>query len=179
MIRNLVVYSSETGNTRLVAEQIYKGIPKSMGEKQIVDIRSWNGSLFAENYFIGFWSNRGSCCLEIIDLLSSIHNSNIALFGTCGFGNADNYYDALESNARVWIPDDNEFLGSYFCKGKMPPEVKEKYEACRGKCDDHKIDQMLHIYDSALSHPDNNDLSKARSFASNCIKKTHKINLHV
>ncbi len=179
MIKNLVVYSSETGNTKLLAEEIYKGIPKSMGEKQIVNIRSWNGSLFAENYFIGFWINRGSCCLEIIDLLSSIHNSKIALFGTCGLGNVDNYYAALENNARVWIPDDNEFLGSYFCQGKMPAEVGAKYESYRGKCEDGRINQMLALYDNALTHPNSADLSKARYFAEKCSKQSQRITLHV
>ncbi len=179
MIKNLVVYSSETGNTKLLAEEIYKGIPKSIGEKQIVNIRSWNGSLFAENYYIGFWVNRGSCCLEIIDLLSSIHNSNIALFGTCGLGDTDNHYAALENNARVWISEDNEFLGSYFCQGKMPPEVRAKYESYRGKCDDDKINQMLNFYDKALTHPDNTDLSRARSFAEKCAKKSQRLIAHV
>ena len=74
MITNLVVYSSETGNTKLLAEEIYYYLPDSMGTKDIVNIRSWNGTLFAENYFIGFWINRGSCSLEIIDLISVTGN---------------------------------------------------------------------------------------------------------
>ena len=174
MITNLVVYSSETGNTKLLAEEIYYYLPDSMGTKDIVNIRSWNGTLFAENYFIGFWINRGSCSLEIIDLISSIKESNVAFFGTCGLGSTDDYYKMIEQNAKVWLPDSNTFLGSYFCQGRMPMEIRDRYEACRGKCDDAKIDHMLECFDSAFNHPDSQDIYRTHQFVDNCLKKAPK-----
>ncbi|MCR5671194.1 MAG: flavodoxin family protein [Butyrivibrio sp.] len=170
MLKNLVVYSSETGNTKLLAEEIYNSISAKKGSKKLVDVRSWNGTLDAENYFIGFWINRGSCSLEMIDLISSLHGKNVAFFGTCGLGNTRGYYRSLEQNARVWLPDDNFFLGSFFCQGKMPYAVREKYESYRGKCDDHKIDLMLDLFDAAMSHPDGNDLLMAHLFAENSLR---------
>lgn len=170
MLKNLVIYASETGNTKLLAEEIYRAIPSSMGEKKIVDVRSWNGAFDAENYFVGFWANRGSCSLEIIDILSSLQNRNVALFGTCGMGNTQRYYDSLEQNVRVWLSDSNYFLGSYFCQGRMQQSIRDKYESYRGKCDDTKIDLMLGFFDDALDHPNSQDLLKARVFADKCLK---------
>ncbi|SFB76464.1 flavodoxin family protein BilS [Butyrivibrio sp. YAB3001] len=170
MLKNLVVYASETGNTKKLAEVIFDALPSSTG-KDIVDVRTWNGKLDAENYFVGFWANRGSCSLEIIDILSSLRKKNIALFGTCGMGNTNTYYHKLEQNAKVWIPDDNRYLGAYFCQGKMQPSIRDKYESYRGKCDDNKIDLMLSFFDDALSHPDNQDLLKAHLFVDECMKK--------
>lgn len=170
MLKNLVVYASETGNTKLLAEEVYNSLPSSMGKKAIVDVHQWNGTLDAENYFIGFWANRGSCSLEILDILSSLHRRNISLFGTCGMGNTKQYYDSLEQNARVWIADDNNFIGSYFCLGKMPLEIREKYESFRGKCDDHKIDKMITIFNQALSHPDKTDLMNVRAFVDKSLR---------
>lgn len=171
MLKNLVVYASETGNTKKLAEEIYMALPSSMGAKDIVDVRTWNGKLDAENYFIGFWANRGSASLEIIDILSSLHHRNIALFGTCGMGNTKKYYSSLEQNAQVWIADDNNFLGSYFCQGRMQDVIREKYESFRGICDDSKIDLMLSFFDEAITHPDQNDLLKAHLFVDKCISK--------
>lgn len=165
MLKYLVIYASETGNTRLVAEEVYNSLPVSKKEKRLVDVRTWHGEYDAETYLVGFWANRGSCSLEIIDLLSSLHNRNVALFGTCGMGAGDRYYDKLAQNARVWLSDTNHYLGHFFCQGKMPIEIRRKYESCRGKCDDAKIDQMLDYFDEAASHPNRQDFLHAHLFA--------------
>ncbi len=174
MLKNLVVYASETGNTKLLAEEIYNSISGPRGEKKLVDVHSWNGTLDAENYYIGFWANRGSCSLEIIDLISSLHEKNVAFFGTCGLGNTKDYYKKLEQNIKVWLSDDNYFLGSFFCQGKMPPEIRDKYESYRGQCDDSKLDLMLSFYDAALDHPNNQDLLMAHLFAEDAGRKASK-----
>lgn len=171
MLKNLVVYASETGNTKKLAVEIYNALPSSMGEKEIVDVRAWNGQLDAENYFIGFWANRGSSSLEIIDILSSLHRRNIALFGTCGMGNNKKYFLSLEQNARVWIAEDNNFLGSYFCQGRMQKAIREKYESYRGLCDDNRLDLFLSYFDDAMSHPDRNDMLGAHLFVDRCLEK--------
>ena len=179
MLKYLVIYASETGNTKKLAEEIYKALPSSKKDKALVDVRTWNGTLDAETYFIGFWANRGSCTLEIIDILSSLNHRNIALFGTCGTGNAKGYYSLLEQNASVWISDDNNYLGSYFCQGKMTDELRAKYESYRGKCDDEKIDQIIKIFDSAKNHPSREDLQRAHQFVNECYLQAKESLLHV
>ena len=175
MEKYLIVYASETGNTKLLAEELYNALPISGCKKKIVNVRSWNGRLDAENVFIGFWANRGSCSLEIIDIISSLHNKNVAIFGTCGLGNTDSYYKNLEQNALVWLPSDNNYMGSFFCQGKMPYQIRNKYESCRGKCEDSMIDYMLSQFDDAASHPDRQDLLKARIFAEEVQKKIKEL----
>ncbi|WP_026653918.1 flavodoxin family protein [Butyrivibrio proteoclasticus] len=177
MLKHLVIYASETGNTKKLAHEIYSSLPVPLKDKEIVDVRTWHGQFDAENYFVGFWSNRGSCSLEIIDILSSLHDKNVALFGTCGMGNTDEYFKSLEQNARVWISDDNYFVDSYFCQGKMPPEVRDKYESYRGLCEDSKLDMMLNFYNDALEHPNRHDLLNARLFVDNCLTRIKELDL--
>ncbi len=171
MIKNLVVYASETGNTKKLAEVIFEALPPSMGDKAIVDVRTWNGKMDAENFFVGFWINRGSCTIETIDLLSSLGHRNVALFGTCGMGNYDNYYKLLEHNAKVWLSDSNNYLGSFFCQGKMQEYIRQKYESYRGTCDDAKIDLMIRLFNEASHHPGSEDYYKARLFTDECVAK--------
>ena len=171
MKRDLVAYASETGNTLMLAKEIHNAINCPKDEKELVDIRSWNGTLDAELYFIGFWINRGSCSLEIIDLISSLHGKNVAFFGTCGLGDSYEYHKMLEQNARAWLAEDNNFLGSFFCLGKMPVEIRNRYESLRGNCGDVQIDLMLSMLDDAASHPDNQDLLKVRLFTDEMLIK--------
>jgi len=171
MKKYLVAYASETGNTLMLAKEIYNAINCPKDEKGLVDIRSWNGTLDAEFYFIGFWINRGSCSLEIIDLISSLHGKNVAFFGTCGLGDSYEYHKLLEQNAKAWLAKDNNYLGSYFCLGKMPLEIRNKYESLRGKCADMQIDFMLSMFDDAATHPDNQDLLQVRLFTDEILIK--------
>ncbi|MEE3495182.1 MAG: flavodoxin family protein [Butyrivibrio sp.] len=171
MKRYLVAYASETGNTLMLAKEIHNAINCPKDEKELVDIRSWNGTLDAELYFIGFWINRGSCSLEIIDLISSLHGKNVAFFGTCGLGDSYEYHKMLEQNARAWLAEDNNFLGSFFCLGKMPVEIRNRYESLRGNCGDVQIDFMLSMLDDAASHPDNQDLLRVRLFTDEMLIK--------
>ncbi len=174
MLDCLVVYASETGNTKMIADEIYRALPTD--SKKLIDVRSWNGAHDAGTYFIGFWTNRGTCSLETIDLLSSLHGKKVALFGTCGMGNTEEYYKKIEKNALAWLDDDNVFLGSYFCQGKMPMAVKDKYISLRDRCDPEQIASMIKAFDDALSHPDRQDLLKANVFVDDVYRKLVKLN---
>lgn len=177
MLKYLVIYASQTGNTRLLAEEIHNALPVSQKEKMLIDVRCWHGEADAETYFVGFWANRGSCALEIIDLLSSLHGKNVALFGTCGMGGSKRYYDSLAQNARVWLSDQNRFLGHFFCLGKMPLEIRQKYESYRGQCDDASIDKMLSYFDEAAAHPNKQDLMQAHMFAEKTVSQIKELSL--
>ena len=55
-----------------------------------------------------------------------------------------------------------EFSGD--AKGKMPLSVRERYEAMlAGNPDDEKIRAMIANFDTALSHPDENDFNRLKS----------------
>jgi len=169
MLKYLVVYASESGNTKKIADEIFYALPSD--SKEEINVRSWNGRHDAETYFIGFWANRGTCSLEIIDLISSLHKKNVAFFGTCGLGNDAEYYKLLEKSAVLWLADDNFFIGSYFCQGSMPALIREKYETYRDRLPDSDFNRMMTIIDEGLKHPDKQDLLKANVFTDTAIHK--------
>ena len=169
MLKYLVIYASETGNTKKIADEIFYALPSD--SKEEINIRSWNGRHDAETYFIGFWVNRGTCSLEVIDLITSLHKKNVAFFGTCGMGNDPAYYKSVESIGTVWLADDNRFLGSYFCQGKMSPAIRERYEDLRPKLGDSAVDRMIAVFDEGLKHPDKQDLLKANVFTDTAIHR--------
>ena len=89
-----VLYVSGTGNTAAVAKEIFQALPSSSNDIQELDHAK--NPLSADCYFIGFWANRGTANVEILDFLSELHGKKVALFGTCGMGNSPEYYAEVE-----------------------------------------------------------------------------------
>ena len=104
MLDYMVLYQSETGNTKKLATSIFAALPGMAKDLRSID--ELNGLPDAATYFVGFCVHRGTCSLEVGNLLSSISGKNVALFGTCGAGNVDNYYKNIENSARIWSGQD-------------------------------------------------------------------------
>lgn len=164
-----VIYASETGNTKTIAEKIFESI--GYDDKKIVDIKKYDGDITGDVFFVGYWVNHSTCSIEIMDLLLSLHGKHIAVFGTCGLNDSEHYYKKLEKNISAFIPGDNNFLGSFYCLGKMPREIRRKYEEAKGEYEDDVLRRMLETYDVATTHPDKQDLLMAHVFVEDTLKK--------
>lgn len=158
----MVVYSSVTGNTKKVATEIFSALPGM--SKDMQSMTEYRGK-DAEIFFIGFWVDRGTCDISVIDMLSELQGKKVALFGTCGLGNGADYFKSIEQKVKVWIPDDCEYLGAFLCQGKMPMQVRENYEI---PMEDPRQEEwrktMLRNLDEGLFHPNEEDLVRAREF---------------
>lgn len=171
MLDYMVLYQSETGNTKKLATSIFAALPGMAKDLRSIDELSSLPE--ASTYFIGFCVHRGTCSLEIGNLLSTISGRNVALFGTCGAGNTDNYYKNIENSARIWLEDDNAYLGGFFCQGKMPLQIRQKYESMLNGDDEHDRHLKLQLlnFDEAMIHPTKEDLEHATTFAKNCLSR--------
>ena len=154
-MRYAIVFSSRTGNTRLLAETIRQ----ELWEEECV----WFGSpdpraLEADQLYVGFWTDKGSCGEEVAAFLESAGNKPVFLFGTAGFGGAPAYFDhildTVQAHARGPV------TGRFMCQGKMPAAVRARYEAMP---DSPRRQAMLENFDSALSRPDAEDLARLRA----------------
>lgn len=165
-----VVYSSVTGNTEKVAEAIKNAVAAS-GENVTYFGKPQSG-IEADVYFIGSWTDKGTCSAETAEMLKETNGKKIAYFGTAGFGGEQSYFDALSSRALSLLPEGNKVLGSFFCQGKMPMSVRERYvKMITAHPDDKKLQVSLDNFDAALTHPDEDDLKKAAEWAKNILKK--------
>ncbi|MDD3204747.1 MAG: flavodoxin family protein [Lachnospiraceae bacterium] len=165
MVTNMkyqVVYISNTGNTEKIAKKVFEVLPGQ--DKDIVRFEPGVRIADADIYFIGFWIKRGTCSMDLLDFISELHDKKIVLFGTCGMGTHKEYYKELEDEITAWIADDSECLGTFICQGKMPMEVRNKYENMLGSGNDDKVEKMLQYFDSALTHPDKQDLENVAAF---------------
>ena len=146
-MKTQVLYKSRTGNTEKLAKAIFAAVPGS--DKDIARLDGQTDYDMADIYFIGFWTDRGSASVEVLDYLGSLQGKKIVLFGTCGMGESPEYFKKIEENIRVFIEDDNEYLGAFICQGKMPIQVREKYNRMRNGGNDKQVDAMIRNFDMA------------------------------
>lgn len=95
-----IVYSSRTGNTKLLADGIRSVLPTescvyfgpvSGAEREVAQ---------ADVVFAGFWTDKGSCDEEMAGFLSGIVGKDVFLFGTAGFGGSREYF--FENSGECW-----------------------------------------------------------------------------
>lgn len=167
MLEYLVLYNSQSGNTKNLAASVFSALPGN--SKDLIDITTEKSIPEARLYFIGFCVHRGTCALEVSNFIQSLTEKDIALFGTCGMGNSPEYYKMIEQNVSIWINDTCRYLGAYLCQGKMPLQVRNKYETMRTDENSEQIDMFIRNFDMAMTHPDTEDYQKAQEFAIACI----------
>lgn len=163
-----VVYKSLTGNTKLVAE----AIGEALKAEYDVCVCEPAECTDADLYFVGTWIDKGSCTKEIADFLATLEQKKIALFATAGFGGSTAYYDTLAERIKAQIPASNQILGQFFCQGKMPMSVRERYVAMlQANPEDKNMEVNVKNFDEALSHPDADDLANAVAWACDLLEK--------
>lgn len=158
-----VVYSSNSGNTKKVAEAIAEALPK---EALLYFGEAAEEAKHADVIFTGFWTDKGICPQEIIDFLSDVHGKQIALFGTCGFGGSEEYFQSILQRVSAFIEDDCIYLDGFMCQGKMPDAILKRYEnMLETSVNKEKVQQMIDNFHIARKHPNEYDAAQARVFA--------------
>lgn len=165
-----IVYSSKTGNTKMLADALHQALP--------ADDCLYFGApdaqaLAAERIYIGFWTDKGSCDAETAAFLAQLTQQEIFLFGTCGFGGGVAYFEQILARVRDLLPESVQLVGSYLCPGKMPQSVRDRYVriAEEEPAKRSHMQKMIFNFDCAFSHPDANDLQALIEEVENCQKK--------
>ena len=157
--RYSIIFSSSTGNTKELADTIYEALPKEKCDYFGVSKEEPQ----SDKVYIGFWTNQGNADKETLELLKKLKNKKIFLFGTAGFGGSQEYFQKVLGQIKESIDSSNTIIGEYMCQGKMPQSVRERYVKMKEQSNYMpNLDMMIKNFDSALSHPDKNDLDKLR-----------------
>ena len=156
---NAIVYSSRTGNTKLLAETIRELLPDCLyfGSPS-------REALKADRIYVGFWTDKGRCDADTAAFLKTVTGQEIFLFGTAGFGGEQNYYDKILKRTARHLGKDVRLAGSFLCQGKMPMAVRQRYEKMQGNpIHIPNLRGMIENFDKALTHPDAGDLAALKA----------------
>lgn len=157
--RYSILYSSPTGNTKMLAEAIRDTLSVEdcdyFGPCKEVD---------SDMLYIGFWTDKGNADTNTLKLLETLKNKKIFLFGTAGFGVSEEYFHRILNNVKTSIDASNTIVGEYMCQGKMPQSVRDRYVKMKAQPDHMpNIDMLIDNFDQALTHPDENDLNNLKN----------------
>ena len=151
-------YDSLTGNTKMLADVIEnkyrEKLTKNLDEAELI--------------FVDSWTNRGNCTEKIKAFLETLNHKKIFLFGTCGFGEDSNYYEQIYKRTKKFVNSTNEIVGHFYCQGKMPLKIREKYiDMIHQHPNDKNLLVSLENFDKALSHPNNDDINELTNILNN------------
>lgn len=152
-----IVYSSKTGNTRMLADALRGVLPE---EDCLYFGPPDAAALEADRLYIGFWTDKGTCDGATAAFFDQLDSQEVFLFGTCGFGGSEVYFRQLLERVQSRLPETAEVIGQYMCVGRMPQSVRERYLriAEEEPAKRSQMQKMILNFDSALSHPDEADL---------------------
>ena len=155
-----ILYSSVTGNTKLLAETIRAALPEEkcdyFGTCDSAEAKS-------DLLYIGFWTDKGNADAATLALLAKLRGKKIFLFGTAGFGGSEAYFRKVLDRVRRSVDASNRVVGEYMCQGKMPQAVKDRYLRMKEQPEHPaNLDMLIENFDRALPHPDTADLEKLR-----------------
>lgn len=160
-MRYAIVYESKTGNTKQLADVI----PTVLGEAGCLYIGAPKNHIEVDVLFVGAWIDKGVFAESIIAYLQQLHHQRLVFFGTAGFGQSKEYFDAIIHRSLQQLPQDNEVLGSFLCQGKMEMRVKARYQSMLEKDpQNRKFQNLLENFDQALAHPSQEDLDNFKTF---------------
>jgi flavodoxin len=152
----LVTYYSETGNTQKIAEAIFSALPEGAEIKPIGEV----GDVAEYSLvFVGFPVHAHSVPLRVEKFLRSLPGGKkIALFSTHGSLEGDSLSrEAIESAAAA--ASRARIISTFTSRGRVTPEAIEKFD---GAPEHHA---WTSIAVSASTHPNQDDLAAARTFA--------------
>lgn len=143
-----IICSSKTGNTEKLAQRAREVLGEK-DERPVAD---------ADLVLVGSWTDKGGMDPVLGDRLGELAGKRVFLFGTCGFGGSQAYYDRVLDRFQSALPEGALVVGRFMCQGQMPPAVRGRYVKMAEQ-DPKRFEPMIENFDRALGHPNAADLT--------------------
>jgi flavodoxin len=121
-MKSLIVYSSQTGNTRKLVEAVFGALPGAKALYPVDEAPDPSGYGFIA---FGFWIMQGKPDPKSSEYLAKIGEKSLFLFATHGAGaGSDHAIHGMEL-ARS-LASESDIRGTYSCQGEASPKILEK-----------------------------------------------------
>ena len=157
-MKSMVVVSSRTGNTRMVAEAVFEALPEPKEIFNVEDAPPPDGYDFIA---LGFWVDKGTADAKAMAYFKAVADKKIGVFGTLGaYPDSDH---ARECMARVCdLLSGNQILGTFLCQGRVDPKLIKMMEKMKDDPHHSMTPERKARLAEAAKHPDENDLENAK-----------------
>ena len=147
-MKSLVVFSSQTGNTRKLAEAVFDALS---GEKALYPVNEAPDPSKYGFIAVGFWLKGGKSDPKSSEYLGKIGKKPLFLFATHGAGaGSDHAIKGME--VAKSLASEADFRGTFSCQGEANPSILEKASK--------KPEPPVWLADAptAVGHPDDADI---------------------
>lgn len=166
-MKTVIVYSSKTGNTRKVADAIHEVVEGS-------EIKCCKENLEKEYdlYILGGWIDRATFDSGMLKFVENIKDQKVAYFFTLGAEpDSKHAQDCRDNIEKLLLENRNEILGNFCCQGAIDPKLIDWM--LKLPSDHHMApnEARKNRWKVAASHPDQEDLERAKEVFENIVKK--------
>ena len=147
-MKSLVVYSSQTGNTRKLAEAVFEMLTGDKALYPVDEAPDPSGYGFIA---VGFWLMGGKPDPKSSEFLGKIREKPLFLFATHGAGAGSDHAIHGMTLAKALAPE-SDIRGTYSCQGEVSPKILEKASK--------KPEPPVWLADApdAVGHPNDSDI---------------------
>jgi flavodoxin len=155
----LVTYSSLTGNTKMIAEGIFKEI--GCEDKVLLPIKEVKELERYDVVLVGYWVDKGGPNEEAKVFLEGLKDKQVGIFATLGFwADSDHAYRSLTAGEEL-VKENNKVIGRYICQGKINPSLIERFKSFPADNPHAITPEKLRRYEIAAKHPNEIDVMAA------------------
>lgn len=156
-MKTLITYYSETGNTKILAQQIYLNLKHEKEIQKIELVKS------VQNYdliFIGFPIHNGFPAKPAINLIEKINSKvKVVLFTTHAMKSTSPLHNLQLKNCKK-IAKSLNTVGFYSCQGELSSSFTKRF--CNK--DKYNLHFFKKIRESSVGHPNKSDLNTLSNF---------------
>jgi len=165
-MKTLVAYSTLTGNTKKVAEEIGKAIANSE-VFDIADVKELDYDLIV----VGSWIDKGTADKKSMDFIKTLSNKKVAFFFTLGaYADSDHAKKSSDAIKELFLENNNEIIGQYYCQGAIDPKLMEQMRKMFPTDHPHAVNPEREArWKAASTHPDAQDLKNAYDYFKNLL----------
>ncbi len=175
-MKSLVIYSTLTGNTKMVAEAVAEVMPNA----DIFAIENAPNPADYDLVAVGYWVDRGRPDNKTCKWLESLENSKIILFGTLGaYPDSDHAKESMANGEALVKDRGNIVLGSWLCQGKVDPKLLQAMAKMPNAGGHLMTEERKARIEEAKKHPNDQDLENVKQFIRSMLTKVIDIQAEV
>ena len=154
MTQPLVIVSSKTGNTRIVAHAVADALPGAI----LVSADSVPADLAGfDPVILGFWCDRGMAPEDTQAVAARLEGKRLGLFCTLGGDpKAPRAQDWMARTSKALAGEKNTLVATFLCQGRIDPALAARMDAMKAPSP-----ESLARRKAAETHPDRRDREAA------------------
>ena len=162
-MKTLIIYSSETGNTKMVCEKAFEYIN---GEKMIIPVKEKDIVNLDEfdNIIVGTWIDKANANTEAKKFINTLSNKKIYFIGSLAASLTSEHAKKCFNNLIKLCSKKNNFVDGVLTRGKVSKDLQEKFTKFLLNIIHKFVPNMKEIILEADSHPNETDFLLIKNF---------------